>query len=102
MPIKSTDMQKPYRFTVICNKTGDVLQETNTPPLLHSLKTWEPTDDPNIRVEQITKTVYEDTRYQAKLRLWNYMTFTKKGLEIPKYSPFVGTEIGKSLPILNF
>ena len=95
-------MQKPYRFTVICNKTGDVLQETNTPPLLHSLKTWEPTDDPKVRVEQITKTVYEDMRYEAKLRLWNYITFTKNGLEIPKYRPFAGTEIGKTLPILNF
>ena len=26
----------------------------------------------------------------------------KKGLEIPRYRPYAGTEIGKSIPILNF
>ena len=100
--LKAYLMQKPYRFTVICNKTGNVLQETNCAPLLHHLKTWEPTDDPTVFVELVTKTVYEDMRYEAKLRLWNYITFTKNGLEIPKYRPFAGTEIGKTLPILNF
>ena len=49
-----------------------------------------------------TKTVYIDTSYEAKLRLFNYVNFIKKGLEIPRYRPYEGTEIGKSIPILNF
>ena len=34
--------------------------------------------------------------------LYNYINYTKKGLPIPRYEPFKGTEIGISLPILNF
>lgn len=40
--------------------------------------------------------IYIDTRYKAKLRLWRYIH------KIKPYRPFEGTEIGKSLPILNF
>ena len=46
--------------------------------------------------------MYIDTRYEAKLRLFNYVNFIKKGLEIPKYIPYEGTEIWKSIPVLNF
>jgi hypothetical protein len=77
--------------------------ETNQEPLLYQLQTWEETNDPNVRELKQTKTVYIDTRYEAKLRLFNYVNFIKKGLEIPRYrSPYQGTEIGKSIPILNF
>lgn len=95
-------MNKPFKFTVICNKTNKVLYQTNIEPLLHTLQSYEPTQDPNVRVLTQTKTVYIDTRYEAKLRLYNYITFIKQGKEIPKYQPFKGTEIGKSVPILNF
>ena len=95
-------MKKPYKFTVICNKTGRVVCEQNYEPLLHNLQTWEETSDPNIRELKQTKTAYIDTRYEAKIRLFNYITYTKNGLEIPRYRPFSGTEIGKSIPILNF
>ena len=44
-----------------------------------------------------TRTCFVDTRYKAKLRLFNYLN----GGEC-KYNPFKGTEIGKTLPILNF
>lgn len=86
---------------IIDNKTKSVT-ETNIEPLLHHLQTWEDTDNPNIKVLKQTKTAYVDTRYKAKLRLYNYITFIKKGLPIPRYAPFAETEIGKSIPILNF
>lgn len=95
-------MNKPFKYTIICNKTKNVVIETNQEPLLHHLQTWEETTDPNVRELKQTKTAYIDTRYEAKLRLFNYVNYIKEGLEIPKYSPFSGTEIGKSIPILNF
>lgn len=95
-------MKKPYKFTIICNKTGNVVCEQNHEPLLHNLQTWEETSNSNVRELKQTKTAYIDTRYEAKLRLFNYVNYIKKGLEIPRYRPFAGTEIGKSIPILNF
>ena len=95
-------MKKPYKFTIICDKTKNIVCEQNHEPLLRSLQTWEETDDPKIRELKQTKTAYIDTRYEAKLRLFNYVNYTKKGLEIPRYKPYSGTEIGKSIPILNF
>ena len=94
-------MNKPFKYVIICNKTNNII-ETNREPLLHELQTWEETENPNIRELKQTKTCLIDTRYDAKLRLYNYINFTKKGLEIPKYRPFIGTKIGKSIPILNF
>ena len=79
-----------------------VYLETNTPPLLHQLQTWESTSNENVRELKQTKTAYMDTRYEAKLRLYNYITYTKKGLSVPKYKPFQNSEIGKTTPILNF
>jgi hypothetical protein len=95
-------MNKPFRFSIFCEKTKQFVGEQNHEPLLHELQTWEKTDNPNISTLKQTKTVYIDTRYEAKLRLFNYVNYTKKGLEIPKYKPFAGTEIGGSIPILNF
>lgn len=95
-------MKKPFKYTVICDKTKKVVIETNQEPLLHQLQTWEQTSEPTVRELKQTKTVYIDTRYEAKLRLYNYVNYIKKGLEIPRYRPFAGTEIGKSIPILNF
>lgn len=95
-------MKKPYKYTVVCNKTGKVLDETNILPQLHRLQTWEPTEDPKVSILTQTKTVWIDTRYEARLRLYNYVTFTKNGASIPSYNPFEDTQIGKSIPILNF
>ena len=95
-------MRKPFKYIIFCEKKKDFIQETNIEPLLHHLQTWEKTDNPNVRVLKQTKTVYVDTRYEAKLRLFNYINYTKKGLPIPRYQPFKNTEIGKSIPILNF
>jgi hypothetical protein len=94
-------MKRPYQYTIICDKTGNA-EQTNIAPLLHHLQTWEPTADPKVRELRQTKTCYIDTRYKAKLRLYNYLTYTKQGKQVPQYKPFAGTDIGKSIPILNF
>lgn len=95
-------MERPFKYTIWCNKTNTILSQTNIAPLLHELKTWENTDKPNVKVLEQTRTCYVDTRYDAKLRLFNYITYIKNGLEIPKYNPFKNTKIGKTIPILNF
>lgn len=95
-------MKKPFKYTIICDKTKRVVTETNQAPLLCDLQTWEKTKDSNVMELKQTKTAYIDTRYEAKLRLFNYVNFTKKGLEIPRYRPYLNSEIGKSIPILNF
>lgn len=95
-------MKKPFKYTIVCDKTKNVVLETNQEPLIHQLQTWEETSDPNVRELKLTKTVYIDTRFEAKSRLFNYVNYSKKGLEIPRYRPYQGTEIGKSIPILNF
>lgn len=92
---------RPFRYAVRCRKTG-IEKCQDHEPLLHNLQTYEPTDDPNVMDLRTTKDVRIDTRYDARLRLWKYVTFTKKGLPVPKYSPFSGTEIGKSIPVLPF
>jgi hypothetical protein len=84
-------MNKPFKYTVICDKTGRIT-ETNTEPSLRDVQTWE-----NGELKQ-TKTVWIDTRYESKLRLYNYITYTRKGLEVPKYKPI----FDKNKPILNF
>ncbi len=70
--------------------------------LCEHLETWEDTENPKEKIKKQTKTCYIDTRYKAKLRLYNYITYTKNGLSVTSYKPFEGTEIGKSIPILNF
>ena len=95
-------MDKPYKFAIICNKTKKVISQQNHYPLLHELQTWEETSDPRVKQLRQTRTAYIDNRYEAKLRLFNYITYVKNGLEIPRYSPYAGSEIGRSIPILNF
>jgi hypothetical protein len=95
-------MKKPFKYTVICDKTGKVCFETNRPPLTSELQTWEQTNDPSVKILKQTKTAYIDLRYEAKIRLYNYISFTKKGLEVPTYQPFKNTQIGVTIPILNF
>ena len=42
-----------------------------------------------------------DTRYDAKLRLYNWWG-TKNKINEQEYKPFKGTELGETSPILNF
>ena len=79
-------MKKPFKFTVICNKTGSI-SETDITPVMGDLQTWELTADSKVRELRQTKTVYIDIRYQAKLRLWKYVNYTRVGKKIPKYKP---------------
>lgn len=94
-------MDRPHKYIIVCQKTGKIT-ETDIEPRLYDLQTYEPSDRENVSILKQTKECYIDTRYDAKIRLYNYLTYTKKGLPIPKYNPFINTEIGKSLPILNF
>lgn len=56
------------------------------------------TDHPDYYISNPEKyTVYEDTRRPAKMRLFKYLH-----PERFNYKPFAGTEIGKSIPILNY
>lgn len=93
-------MKKPFKYSIYCNKTNKLVRETNVTPYLYDLQTWEATDDAKVKELKQTKTAYIDTRYEAKIRLYNYINYTRKGLEIPKYNPYKNTEIGKSIPIL--
>lgn len=97
-------MKRPYKYFILCNKTKEVIRETNSPPKSYDLETWEQVEGAEIgtKMKKQTKTAYIDTRYEAKLRLYNYITYTKNGLEIPRYNPYKNSEVGKSLPILNF
>ena len=80
-------MQKPYKYFAIHNTTKETryFNDLALKPYHFSGSDYE-------------WTVWIDTRYEAKLRLYNYIHKI-----IPtKYEPYKGTEIGKSLPILNF
>ena len=93
-------MEKPYKYIIFDKKTNKNTEQ-NQEPVLRDLQTWEPTDSPNVRKLEQTKECYIDTRYRAKLRLYKYWQ-KLNGIIEPKYEPYKGTEIGKSLPILNF
>lgn len=95
-------MDRPNKY-LVKNLIDKTWEETNTlPPPSQMQKFTADTDSPNIGRLKTVLAVFEDTRYEAKLRLYNYVTYTRNGLEIPRYKPFAGTEIGKSIPILNF
>lgn len=99
-------MELPYKYFIIDNKTKEVIKYTNSHYDIqpHRLQEYVPTkENPKVSKLEQTKTAYVDTRYDAKLRLYNYLR-RKEGLPTypPQYKPFEGTEIGKSIPILNF
>ena len=95
-------MDRPNKY-LVKNLIDKTWEETNTlPPASQMQKFIADPDSPNIGRLKTVLEVFEDKRYEAKLRLYNYVTYTRNGLEIPRYKPFAGTEIGKSIPILNF
>lgn len=61
-------MTQPFRFTIICNKTGNI-SERNYAPM-------------NSEFERGNIRVYIDTRYDAKLRLYKYVMFKKYGVKL--------------------
>lgn len=84
-------MLKPQKYTAIHNETREIREFGHI-----WLRPYVFSGQPDMW------TIYEDTRYEAKLRLYRYITYTKQGREIPRYRPYKGTEIGKTIPILNF
>ena len=95
-------MKKPFEYALFCKITHNILYETNIAPIKRDLQTWVQIGCSNRFELKQTRECYMDTRYKAKLRLYNYITYTKQGLEIPSYKPFLGTDIGVNTPILNF
>ena len=79
-------MQKPLEFAAIHKESKQIL-EFNGPGWAYP---WEVRSNPD------QWQLYIDTRYAAKLRLYRYINGIKP------YRPFEGTEIGKTIPILNF
>jgi hypothetical protein len=73
---------KPIKYTVICDKTKTVKYQTNQPPILIELQTYEPTEIEGQLILKQTKTAYIDTRYDAKLRLYKYVMFKKYGVKL--------------------
>ena len=81
-------MNKPYKYSVIENNNKSNISEYNS---IESM--------PYFMRDEKKYTIYIDTRYEAKLRLFYYLHPEQK----PKpYKPYTGTEIGISVPILNF
>lgn len=71
-------MNKPFRYSILCSKTNRMQAWGNTPPESWRLKTYESTEKEGERVLMQTKTAYIDTRYDAKIRLYNYLKKTGK------------------------
>ena len=96
-------MEKPSKYFLIHRVTKKITPFVGytSAPLKHDLFRWvrvSPTEGEWMQVYD----AYIDTRYRAKIRLYNYLTYKKKVMAPPKYYPYAGTEVGKTLPILNF
>jgi len=89
-------MEKPYKYIIIDNETKKVMY-SNIKPSSNDVTRWEKVSG-KVSCKKVFKTVYVNTRYKAELRLYNYITYTKNNIEIPKYQPFKGIDS----PILNF
>jgi len=96
-----TVMPRPHKFMVIDKMEPKLSYDTDIYPVLVDLETWQPTDKPNKLKRVQTKECYIDSRYEARIRLYEYL-LDKNGFSKDRYKPFSGTEIGKSLPILVF
>ena len=84
-------MEKPYKYTAI-HKVSKKIEYFNIIELRPDRIKYYFADE-----TEYPWIILEDIRYKAKLRLYNYVN------KIPKQKPYyAGTEIGKSIPILNF
>ncbi len=83
-------MNKPKKFFAIHSTTKEVRE--------FEIIELAPYRRYGIADEQYGWVIYIDTRYAAKLRLYNFIN----KIAPKKYRPFDGTEIGKTQPILNF
>lgn len=83
MTLQELKKKRPFKFSIICKKTGNIEMQ-NHPPRLSDLQTWEGEGD--IKALTQTKVCYEDTRYEARLRLWKYK-MEKNGYTFEKVKP---------------
>jgi len=99
---KITNMKKPVRFTLIHKGTKEIKDFVSyrSTPIQSDLFEWVKFNNTNSAYIQMWD-AYEDMRYKARIRLYNYVKYTKNGLGIPRYQPYKGTQIGITIPILN-
>lgn len=71
--LKDIEPERPYQYFILNNTTKEVIRGTNVEPRADELFTWEPTEDPRVKEKKLTRTAYVDTRYKARLRLFNYI-----------------------------
>ena len=83
MTLEDLKKKRPFKYSIICKKTGKI-QMQNHPPILRDLQTWEGEGDIKTLVQ--TKVCYEDRRYEARLRLWKYQ-MKKHGYAFEKVKP---------------
>lgn len=96
-------MEKPIRFTLIHKETKveKPFISYYSEPLKSDVEEWVSISD-NVREKRVMWDVWEDTRFEAKLRLWKYIR-AKQGNPIKRYNPYPdNSEIGKTIPILSF
>lgn len=74
-------MEFPYKYFIICDKTKQVVRQTNIEPLTRDLETYEDTEVRGIKKLTKTRTAYVDTRYDAKVRLFKYL-HSKQSLKV--------------------
>ena len=77
-------MEKPTLITLIHKETKEIKPfiSYREYPIADDLCEWVDIADGKKGKRELW-TAYVDTRYKAKLRLWRYITYTKKCKEIP-------------------
>ena len=78
-------MERPYLFTIM-DETKTKFEYTNIEPSEDRLKTYVSTNNPENPGQmelKKTKTVFIDLRFLARIRLYSYVAYTKKGIKAP-------------------
>lgn len=70
-------MKKPYKYTIIDIETGKEEYRNNVPSSCETHRYISEIENTNIAHLTEVKKVFVDTRYEAKLRLYNYVTYTR-------------------------
>lgn len=96
-------MKKPVQFTLIHKVTKQQKDfiSYRTTPILDDVCEWVVIGE-GVKQYLPMWDVWEDKRYEARLRLWKYLVCNIQGREESKYQPYKNSEIGKTIPILNF
>ena len=92
-------MPRPWKYYVDDTINRYLSYYTDNEPVKHELETYQPTEFKGVFKLKQTKVAYIDTRYESKLRLYNFL---KKKYGVPEPQRWADPETGKSKPILNF